>query len=97
SKLVYVPDADFNGTVSFGYKVQDSGPDGANVSEEATLQVNVAAVSDAPVASGDMVEVEEDGEYTFQASDFGFTDVDGDDLAAVIITSLPGNGRLVYD
>src|SRR5690606_35209788 len=96
--LVFVPDADFNGTVSFGYKVQDAGAEGANVSTAAgEFSIKVNPVSDAPEATTGEAQVAEDGQYTFSASDFGFTDVDGDELAAVIITSLPDNGTLRFD
>src|SRR6185295_17912369 len=36
----------------------------------------------------------EDVAYRFRASDFGFSDVDGDAFTAVRISSLPGDGRL---
>ena len=42
--------------------------------------------------------VNEDGNHTFSASDFGFTDVDaGDALESIKITQLPGNGSLTLD
>jgi Ca2+-binding RTX toxin-like protein/glucose/arabinose dehydrogenase len=38
--------------------------------------------------------INEDGSYTFVASDFGFTDPDGNQFLAVVITTLPKNGTL---
>src|SRR6185436_1875100 len=43
------------------------------------------------------VTATEDEAYVFQASDFPFSDVDGDGLASVIISSLPPNGALAYN
>src|SRR5690606_28185781 len=59
--------------------------------------ITVNPVSDAPVANSGTLVVNEDGEYGFQAPDFGFSDLDGDELVAVIITSLPEDGRLIYN
>src|SRR5690606_36677478 len=101
-RLRYVPDANGNGEghASFQFQVRDDGGTahgGENLSAVHTLTIDVAPVSDAPEATGGAVALDEDGSHAFSAADFGFTDVDGDDLAAVIITSLPGNGRLAYD
>lgn len=96
--LVFVPDADFNGSVSFGYQVKDdSGADGADTSAPATMTVNIAAVSDAPVANDATVDSNEDKSRTLRAADFSYTDADNDELAALIIRSLPDNGALRFD
>ena len=51
-----------------------------------------------PTASNNTVETKEDTEYTFQSSDFNFTDTDAnDELDHVIIVSLPGSGSLKVD
>src|SRR5690606_22661651 len=52
--------------------------------------------SDAPIAGEAAVSLNEDGAHFFCAADFGFADVDGDELVQVIITSLPANGVLMY-
>ena len=44
------------------------------------MTVNVTAVNDAPTASDNTVTTTEDNNHTFAASEFGFTDVDGDSL-----------------
>ena len=96
--LVFVPDADFNGSVSFGYQVKDdSGAEGADTSAPATMTVNIAAVSDAPVANDATVDSNEDKSRTLRAADFSYTDADNDELAALIIRSLPDNGALRFD
>ncbi|MEJ0040526.1 MAG: tandem-95 repeat protein [Gammaproteobacteria bacterium] len=95
-KLVFVPDANFNGGASFQYEVQDAGSDGSNHSGPATISFTVNAVSDAPVADAAPVSMDEDGSRVLSSDLFGFSDVDGDNLAAVLITSLPENGKLMY-
>ena len=52
----------------------------------------------APTAMDGEVTTKEDTEYTFQSSDFNFTDTDAnDELDHVIIVSLPGSGSLKVD
>ena len=53
----YVPDANFFGTDTFTYTVQDD--DGA-ISNIATVTVTVTAVNDAPVANDDAASTDED-------------------------------------
>ena len=75
-KIVYTPNANFNGTDSFTYTVSD-GNGGTDV---ATVTVNVGGVNDAPVAVDDTVTTPEDQPVTFDplAND---TDPDGDPLS----------------
>ena len=47
----------------------------------------------APTGADRTVTVAEDGSYTFQASEFGFADTDGDALASVRIVALPAAGK----
>ena len=54
----------------------------------------VLDVNDAPSATSGTITVLEDGTKTFAAADFGFTDVDGNTLSAVIISTLPAAGTL---
>ena len=53
----------------------------------------------APTGAGGTVTVAEDTAHTFQASEFGFADTDGDAFASVNITVLPdaGKGTLALD
>src|SRR5690606_34636951 len=95
--LVFVPDANYNGPAQFDYKVEDAGAEGANVSQTAgTLSIQVNAVADTPVVEPVTLTMEEDGEYSFEPASFGFSDVDGDTLEYIIITSLPTSGRLMH-
>ena len=89
--LTFVPNADFNGTINFGYVAQDADGDTAS----ATVSITVNAVSDAPTGTNKTVTINEDGSKTLSASDFGFSDVDaGDSIGAVRIDSLPAAGSL---
>ena len=52
------------------------------------------AVNVAPDGADDAITLLEDGEYTFAAADFGFSDNDGNTLLAVKIAALPAAGHL---
>lgn len=95
--LTWAAPADYNGSTSFQYQVRDSGAEGANLSNVATMDISVTAVSDAPVAGENSATLDEDATRTFSADDFAFTDADGDKLDAVLITSLPTSGELRFD
>jgi VCBS repeat-containing protein len=73
NQVVFTPAADFNGSASFTYTVSD----GNGGTATATVSVNVAAVNDVPVASGQSVTVAEDGSVDITLSG---NDVDGDAL-----------------
>ena len=89
----FVPDANFNGQVTFDFTVTDN--DGATDATPATATITVDAVNDAPEGTDNTIATDEDTPYIFTAADFGFDDpVEGDDLLAVKISTLPGNGTL---
>lgn len=52
-----------------------------------------------PVASNSSVTTIEDQSYTFQLSDFGYTDANGDSVASIVISDLPATtiGQLRID
>ncbi len=94
--LVYRPDADQhgNGHASFDFKVIDSGRHGSdgsrNMDNEAnTITFDVTPVDDAPTGLDKTVTLLEDQPYGFAASDFGFSDPDGQSFAMLQVTSLP--------
>jgi VCBS repeat-containing protein len=102
-KLKYIPAANANGNsyASFTFKVQDDGGvanGGVDLDPTSnTITVNVVSVNDAPAGTDTTVSVDEDGTYTFAASDFGFSDVNdnpANGLDAVRITSIPAAGSL---
>lgn len=71
--LTYTPSKDYNGSASVTYTVKDN--DGG-ISNVATVQINVIAVDDAPVAVNDNVTTLEDTPITFSVT-ANDTDADG--------------------
>jgi hypothetical protein len=59
--------------------------------------VNVVAVNDAPAGADATITMLEDGTRTIAASDFGFTDVDANAFAGVVLTTLPATGTLLLN
>ncbi|MEQ9439569.1 MAG: tandem-95 repeat protein, partial [Cyclobacteriaceae bacterium] len=95
--LVFRPDADENGTpyATFTFQVADAA---GKFSSDYTLTANVDAIADAPVSADRTITTDEDTDYVFNDVDFAFTEnADGDNFAAVIITSLPSEGTLLYN
>jgi len=96
-KLRYIPAPNDNGMpyTTLTYRVSD----GIDLSVDTyTVTINVTPVNDPPISTGDVVNSVEDALYYFNLSDFGtYSDVEGDSLAAVQITSLPSLGTLEYD
>ncbi|HET8539501.1 MAG TPA: S8 family serine peptidase [Anaeromyxobacter sp.] len=84
--LTYTPDPDFNGSDRFTFTANDGALDG-NV---ATVLVTVAAVNDAPVASGQSVTADEG---TPLAIALAASDADGDALTFAIVAG-PSQGVL---
>ncbi|MBK7299007.1 MAG: cadherin-like domain-containing protein [Moraxellaceae bacterium] len=84
------PTKDFNGSIGLTYQVSD-GTD----TTDASRSVFIQAVNDAPIAPSNPISLTagtEDTAYTIQASDLlqGFSDVDGDSLSVVNLTSSSG-------
>lgn len=94
--LVYTPFEDENGTdyASFDFHVGD----GKDISENSnTMNINVTPVNDLPQAKDNLITLEEDTVHTFSISDFGYEDVDGDELEKVLITQYETAGELLLD
>jgi len=88
--FTYIPDANFNGTDSFTYTITDANSD----TSTATVTLNVQAIEDLPTASDNTLSIDEDTTLTFQPTNFNFSDVDGDSLQSITITSLESVGNL---
>ena len=86
NKVTYTPNANFNGSDSFTFEVND----GTTYSEAKTISLTVTPVNDAPVANAESFTTNEDTaiEITLSASD-----VDGDALTFSIVDQ-PINGTL---
>ena len=85
--FTYVPDANFNGVDTFTY----SASDGTNLSDPATVTIDVAPVADAPSATAQNVSGTED---QFEVVSLFGSDPDGTTPSVFKITSLPSNGAL---
>ena len=72
--ITYTPADNFNGTDSFKYTVSD----GNGGTDTATVTVTVNSVNDPPTANQVAVALFDDERHTFEAADFGFSDIDSD-------------------
>ncbi|WP_026286913.1 beta strand repeat-containing protein [Gilvimarinus chinensis] len=90
--ITYTPDADYNGTDTFTYQVDD---DLGGTSNEATVTVTVSSINDAPVAADDTVTaLQEDTPHNINVLG-NDSDVDGTlNVASVEIVSVPSNGAV---
>jgi len=90
---VYTPDADFNGTDTITYTVNDSAT--------ATATITVNAINDSPVANDDIAATDEDIVTNIAVLD-NDVDVDGDPISITAVTALHGtvsvnaDGTLAY-
>ncbi|NEU06742.1 tandem-95 repeat protein, partial [Flavihumibacter sp. R14] len=92
--FTYTPNANFNGTDSFTYKVSD----GSLESNIATVTITVTPVNDAPVAVNDTYTTAEETAITITAPGIlvNDSDIDGDAITAIKVTD-PANGTLVFN
>ena len=76
------------------FNVDLSAYDGEN-NESHTLAITIEAVNDIPFSKEFNITLNEDSNYSFEVSDFNYTDVDECDmLDAIYITALPSKGVL---
>ena len=95
-RFQYTPDAEFHGTDTFAYKVNDGVAD-SNVT---TVSLIVNPVNHAPVGISKSVTTTVNRPYTFSLHDFGFSDpgdTPANRFSAIKIASLPAHGRLTKD
>ncbi|WP_020408661.1 tandem-95 repeat protein [Hahella ganghwensis] len=85
----YTPDANFNGTDTFTYTIEDGN---SATSNTATVTINVTSVNDLPVASDDTSSVDEDNSVVIDVLT-NDSDVDGTvDATTVTVQTNPSNG-----
>jgi len=91
--LTFTPLSNANGVAydNFQFKVHD-GTEYSTASY--TITIDVTPIQDAPTASNNTVTTNEDTAYVFAASDFNFSDVDGDLLTQIQVTTLESVGTL---
>ncbi len=99
--LVFTPDSDENGVAytSFDFQVHDDGGTAnGGVDQDQTpnsITIDVTSVNDTPLGTDNTLNTNEDTPLIINAADFGFSDpVDGNNFAAVTVTTLPANGSL---
>ncbi|NEU06746.1 tandem-95 repeat protein, partial [Flavihumibacter sp. R14] len=92
--FTYTPNANFNGTDSFTYKVSD----GSLESNTATVTITVTPVNDAPVALNDAYTTTEETPVSVPLPGVmtNDSDIDGDAITAIKVTD-PANGTLVFN
>ncbi|NRB40264.1 MAG: tandem-95 repeat protein [Pseudomonadales bacterium] len=91
SQLQYTPANDFNGNDSFSYTISD----GMGGSAQATVTMTVNAVNDAPQASNDNANLDQDTAMTIQVLS---NDSDIDDAASALfisVTTASSNGSVL--
>jgi type VI protein secretion system component Hcp len=86
ANLTYTPAANYNGSDSFTYVANDGWTD----SEEASVNLTVQAVNDAPVANTQSISTDED---TATAVTLSGSDVEGDGLTYRVVSG-PAHGTL---
>jgi Ca2+-binding RTX toxin-like protein len=89
----FVPAPNWNGTTEFGYVAMDDG--GLLDPTPATATLIVNAVNDPPVAKTVRITIVEDSAYSFHASDFSFSDVEGDPMVSVTINNISLAGGIL--
>lgn len=90
SAITFSPTANFNGQARIVYTVSDNN----GGSDSATVNISVSPVNDAPVASNDILSVEEDSSASIAvlAND---SDVDGDSLS--VLSANVSNGQVAIN
>src|SRR5439155_75833 len=104
-KLTFDPAANADGPAyaRYTFQVQDNGGtahSGVDLDQSPnTLTINVTSVNDAPAGTNGSVTTDEDTQYVFDATDFGFTDpLDSpvNSLLAVNVSMLPTVSTVMY-
>ena len=76
----------------------DTGSSGTLLSAEHSISITVLPVNDAPQGTDGTVVTNEDTAYTFEATDFGYSDpVELNNFAAITVDSVPASGMLTLN
>ncbi len=86
----YTPALDVNGTRTVTITTSDG-----TSSASSTINVDISALPEPPQGADVAFVATEDSEYVLHASDFGFSDADGDALAWIQLTTTPLHGTIV--
>ena len=89
-KILYTPDENYHGSDTFTYEVCDDGTPEQCTTKDATVNVTVSAVNDAPTANAQTVTTNED---TSKEITLSGNDVDGDNLSYSVVSG-PTHGTL---
>ncbi len=73
--------------------IQNTG--GVEADSFTDIEVDAITANNRPEAANGEVDVDEDGIYSFDRADFGYTDADGDAFVIVRVNTLPDKGTLV--
>ena len=94
--LTFTPLANDNGAGydSFAYTVNDGVADSL---ASATMTIDVTAVNDLPTSSDNTVTATEDTAFVFATANFGFADVETDQLQGITVTTLASTGTLALN
>jgi hypothetical protein len=95
-QFAWAPAANVWGRGSDGvsFSVTDEAGIGSSTS---TLSFDIRSVNDRPVAQDRTITILEDQPYTLALQDFGFSDIDGDELFSVLYTHARKNGDLYFE
>jgi hypothetical protein len=93
--LTFIPGENENGEpyTSFKFRVSD----GSEFSDAYTMTINVSSVNDLPASDNATVTANQDETFIFSATDFPFSDDDGDAFAALRLTSLVSKGKMQFN
>ncbi|MEN2980600.1 DUF4347 domain-containing protein, partial [Tistrella arctica] len=104
--LNFTPPANVTGnrTISIGISDQGNTGTGGTLTDSDTLTINLAAVNDAPVISGDGIDLPDGTEHTGTGTiaiadlltDAGYSDADTGALSGIAITGVTGNSVWQY-
>ncbi len=101
--LIYTPALNVSGVGidNFTFQVRDDGGTangGIDLDQSPNiLTIDIIPINEAPSGTDNTITALEDVPYFFSDTDFGFTDIDdvpANNLASIIITTLPANGTL---